>query len=215
MFCLSTKEKEKKFAWKQMTMSDLHSAGWATHPSLPISIWPYQYRNRPAVQMYTCVSQNTDTEFPESTEIATWTNASWLPVKPIVEHWWGVIVRWHLRILSHFRGWSIQPVLIGQEGLLNQMHRNFTEVSHLPIGGFEYKAVSDKWLHETDKEEEESMKPRKQTPTRQQPFKKWHFGIREIGIYSALFLESLLLSSIENDLNDVNKMKSSECSASI
>ena len=39
-------------------------------------------------------------------------------------------------------------------------------------GGFEFKAVGDKWLHETDEEEKECTKPRKQTPTRQQPFNK-------------------------------------------
>ena len=31
-----------------------------------------------------------------------------------------VIVRWHLYISSHFQGWSIWPVLIGQKRVLNQ-----------------------------------------------------------------------------------------------
>ena len=34
------------------------------------------------------------------------------------------------------------------------------------------EAVSDKWLHEIDEEQEECMKVRKQTPTRQELFKK-------------------------------------------
>ena len=87
--------------------------------------------------MYAHISQNTHIEFPESTEIATWTNASSLPGKPIVECWLEVIVRWHLHISSHFWGWSIQPVLTGQKGLLNQctstLHQNFSEVSGLPM----------------------------------------------------------------------------------
>ena len=104
-------------------------------------------------------------------------NTSFLPAKPIVVRWWGVTVRCHLHISCDFRGWSIQPVMIGQKSLLNQwtstLHQNFTEVGHLPINGrFEYEAVGEKWLHETDKEEEECTKPRKQTPARQPPFKR-------------------------------------------
>ena len=57
-------------------------------------------------------------------------NGSLLPLKPIVAHW-------HLYISSHFRDWSIRPVLIGQKRLLNQwtstLHWKFTEVSHLPM----------------------------------------------------------------------------------
>ena len=30
-----------------------------------------QYGNRPVVQMYACISENRDTEFQESTEVAT------------------------------------------------------------------------------------------------------------------------------------------------
>ena len=39
-------------------------------------------------------------------------------------------------------------------------------------GKFEFEAVSDKWLHETDEEEEECTKPRKQAPTKQQSSRK-------------------------------------------
>ena len=85
----------------------------------------------------TSVFLKIQTEFPESMEIVTWTNASLLPVKPIVERWWGVIVHWHLHISSHFQDWSILLVLIGQKSLLNQststLHQNFTDVSHPPI----------------------------------------------------------------------------------
>ena len=45
------------------------------------------------------------------------------------------------------------------------LHQNFMEVSHLPIyGGFEFGAVSDKWLHKTDEEEEECTKLRQLRP---------------------------------------------------
>ena len=36
-------------------------------------------------------------------------NVSLLPVKPIVVHWWRVIVRWYLHISSHFRGLRRDP----------------------------------------------------------------------------------------------------------
>ena len=53
-------------------------------------------------------------------------------------------------------------------------------------GGFE--AVGDKWLHETSEDEEECTKPRKQTLTRQQPFKKGLVSISESSTHDALFL---------------------------
>ena len=111
--------------------------------------------------MCACISQNMDSEFPQSTEIVTWTNASLLPAKPIIERWWGVIVRWHLHISSHFWGWSMRPVLIGQKSLLNQwtstLHWNFTEVNHIPIWrvwSCWWKAATWNWrrggrMHET------------------------------------------------------------------
>ena len=37
-----------------------------THLYLTVLVW-----NWSAVRMYTCISQNTDTEFPESTKVAT------------------------------------------------------------------------------------------------------------------------------------------------
>ena len=37
-------------------------------------------------------------------------------------------------------------------------------------GGFVNKAVGSKWLHGTEEEEEEWKRPRKQAPTRHQPF---------------------------------------------
>ena len=50
-----------------------------------------------------------------------------------------------------------------------------------------FEVVGDKWLHETDEEEEECMKPRKQTPTRQQPFKKGRISISESSTHGALY----------------------------
>ena len=86
------------------------------------------------------------------------------------------------------------------------------EVSH--HGGFE--AVGDKWLHETDEEEEECMKPRKQIPTRQQPFKKGHVGISKSSTHGTLFLEKVFCGlPLRMTFADVNKIKSSECSASV
>ena len=56
-------------------------------------------------------------------------------------------------------------------------------------GGFVNKAVSRKWLHGTEEEEEECKRPRKQAPSRHQPFKKWHVGISESSTHGALFLK--------------------------
>ena len=82
-------------------------------------------------------------------------------------------------------------------------------------GGFE--AADDKCLHETDEEEEECTKPRKQTPTRQQPFKKERVGISESQHTRCIvFGKSVLRSSIKNDFcRCKKKRKSSECSASV
>ena len=81
-------------------------------------------------------------------------------------------------------------------------------------GGFE--AVGHKWLHETDEEEEECTKPRKQPPTRHQQFKKGHVGISENKTHGALFLEKVFCGlRSSTTLADVNKIKSSECSASV
>ena len=83
-------------------------------------------------------------------------------------------------------------------------------------GGFEFKAVGGLWLHETDEEEKDSTKPRKQDPTRQQPFKKEHVGINKSNIYGALFLEKVFCGlRSRTTFADVNKIKSSECSASV
>ena len=78
------------------------------------------------------------------------------------------------------------------------------------------EGVDGKWLHETDEEEEECTKPRKQTSTRQQPFKKGHVGISESSTHGALFLEKVFRSlQSRKTFTDVNKIKSSECGASV
>ena len=56
-------------------------------------------------------------------------------------------------------------------------------------GGFEFEAVDDKWMHDTDEEEEEYNNPRTQAPTRQQPFKKGRVGVSESSTHGALLLE--------------------------
>ena len=85
-----------------------------------------------------------------------------------------------------------------------------TEVSH--HSGFE--AVSDKWLHETSEEKEECTKPRKQAPTRQQPFKKGRIGISECSTHSALFLEKVFCGrQSRTTFTDVKKLNSSQCNA--
>ena len=58
-------------------------------------------------------------------------------------------------------------------------------------GRFEIKAVSDKWLHETNKEEEDCKKPKKQAGIRQQLFKKGRVGISESKTHGALLLEKV------------------------
>ena len=83
-------------------------------------------------------------------------------------------------------------------------------------GRFEFKAVGDKLLHETDEEQEECTKPRKQTPTRQQLFKKGHVGISESSTQGALLLEKLVCClQSTTTFADVSKIKLSECSASV
>ena len=146
-----------------------------------------------------------DTEFPESTEIATWTmRVCCQRSRSLMGNYRSLTFTY---ISSLFKGWSVWPVLIGPKSLLNQ----WTEVSHLSIHyGFEFEAVGDKWLHETNKEEEECMKPRKQTLTRQWLFKKGRVGISESSTHGALFLQKVLCSLWSRmTFADVNKIKSS------
>ena len=83
-------------------------------------------------------------------------------------------------------------------------------------GGFKSEAVSDKLPHKTDEEEEERTKPRKQTPTRQQLFKKERVGISESSTHVALFLEKVFCGPRSRmTFADINKIKSSECSTSV
>ena len=83
-------------------------------------------------------------------------------------------------------------------------------------GRLRSEAVCDKWLHEINEEEEECTKPRKQTLTRQQPFKKGCIGISESSTHYALFLEKVFCSLRSRmTFADSNKIKSSECSGSV
>ena len=60
------------------------------------------------------------------------------------------------------------------------------------------------------------MKPKKQTPTRQQPLKKGREGISKSSTHGALFLEKMFCGLRSRmTFADVNKIKSSECSASV
>ena len=60
------------------------------------------------------------------------------------------------------------------------------------------------------------MKPRKQTPTKQQPFKKGRVGISKSSTHSALLLGKVFWGlRSRTTFADVNKIKSSECSASV
>ena len=60
------------------------------------------------------------------------------------------------------------------------------------------------------------MKPRKQTLTRQQTFKKGRVGISGSSTQGALFLEIVFCSlQSRTTFADVDKIKSSECSASV
>ena len=74
--------------------------------------------------------------------------------------------------------------------------QSFTKVSHLLIWRVWIEAVGDKWQHETNEEEEECTKLQKQTPTRQQQFKKGRMGINKSSTHGALLL---MRSLIEND----------------
>ena len=79
-------------------------------------------------------------------------------------------------------------------------------------GGFEFEAVGDKCLHETDKEEEECKKPRKHAPTNQQPFKQGHVGVSKRSTHGALHLEKVFCGLwSRTTYADVNKIKASEC----
>ena len=61
----------------------------------------------------------------------------------------------------------------------------------LRYGGFEFKAFGDKWLQETDEEEEECKKPRKQALPRQQQLKKGCICISKSSTHGALLLEKV------------------------
>ena len=65
------------------------------------------------------ISQNTDKEFPKirkSRRERMRVCCQWSQSLSVD----GVIVHWHLHISSHFRGWSIRLILIGQKSFLNQ-----------------------------------------------------------------------------------------------
>ena len=67
-----------------------------------------------------------------------------------------------------------------------------------------------------NEEEEECTKPRKQTPTKQQPFKKGRLGISESSTHGALLLEKVFCGlQSRMTFTDVNKIKLSKCSASV
>ena len=80
-------------------------------------------------------------------------------------------------------------------------------------GGFEFKAVSDKWLHDTDEVEEEYTKSRKQTLTRQQLFKKGCVYIAEAAhTVGALLVKKVFCGlRLRTTSADVNKIKVPEC----
>ena len=164
--------------------------------------------------MYAHIIQNTGKEFPESTEMATWTSASLLPGKLSVV---GLVVCWHLHISGHFGGWS----MYGRSWLVktvywtkeHQLHRNFTEESHLQIKQVDYEAVSDKGLHETDRggrmhETKETSSDQTRTIQERMCHHQWKQHTRCIA-----FGESVLRTLIQNDFQftDVNKIKASEC----
>ena len=71
-------------------------------------------------------------------------------------------------------------------------------------------------MHKTDEEEEECTKAKKQTPTRQHPFKKGCVGISGSSTHGVLYLEKVFCGLRSRTASaDVNKIKSSECSASV
>ena len=143
--------------------------------------------------MYVCTSQNTD-KFPESTEITTWTNDSSLPAKSIVERWWNY--RW--LTFAYFRPFLGLKYRAGPDGSkkffkpmnIDCAFEALWKLATFRYGGFEFKAGGNKWWHETDEEEEECKKPRKQAPIRQL-FKKGCVGISESNTYGALLLEKV------------------------
>ena len=71
-------------------------------------------------------------------------------------------------------------------------------------------------MHKASEGDQECMKPMKQIPTRQQPFKKGRTGISESSTFGALFLEKAFCDlGSRTTFVDVNKIKLSECSASV
>ena len=78
--------------------------------------------------------------------------------------------------------------------------RTLWKVAIFLYGRFEFKAVGIRWLHETDKEEEECTKPRKQTPTKTTTIQeKMHWYQQKQHTLCIIFGESFLWSSIKND----------------
>ena len=146
-------------------------------------------------------------------------DASCLPAKPIIEYWWGSYGLVTFAYFKPFPGLKYKAGLDWSKNLLSQwtstLPWNFMEVSHLPIhGGFEFEAVSDKWLHETDEEEEECTKPRTNSDQTRTVSERMHQHQQKQHTWCIVFGESVLQSSIQNNFADVNKIKSSECSAS-
>ena len=117
--------------------------------------------------MYACISQNMDKEFPESMEIAMWMNASSLPARWIVECWWS----YHSFTFAYFKPflglkYTASPDWSKKCFKLKNNDFSFEAVQKLAIfryGRFEFKTISDKWLHKTDEEEKECKKNPKET----------------------------------------------------
>ena len=128
----------------------------------------------------------------------------------------GVIVHWHLLIL-HFLGLKYTASPDWSKDLFKPVNIDFTfkalrKLAVFRYGGFEFETVSDKWLHETDEEDKKCKKAKKQTQTRQQPFKKGWVGINKSSSHSALLLENVFCGLwSRTTLIVVHKIKVSKC----
>ena len=157
--------------------------------------------------MYIHISQNMDKEFPESTEIATWTNVSSLPTNTIFEFWWSC--RW--LTFAYFKPFMGLKCMAGPDWLKKKNEhqlciQSFTEVSHLQIW---WVWIHCRWQVAAQNQRRGRMQETKKTSSYQttavQEITCWHQ--QKLHTRCIAFGESVVQILTRTTWTDVNKIK--------
>ena len=129
------------------------------------------YGNQQAMRMCAHISQNADKEFPESTEIVTWTDESSLPAKSVVGRWWSYC----LLIFAYFKPFP------GLKFTADPDRSKVLYTDWLRVFLHQWKISFDTFFDVID-----WWCIRKK---RKHPVKTWKYGHRQFGVLTELFLE--------------------------